>query len=148
MDIKKDLCHKGKFSSLCLLCIMVLALIVSPGPMGRSCAEVIIDDPRTLGVDLDDEPRSGDNSAKATITSTGSVTSSGAYVVRGGSTGWNINIETGGQRRKYRERLGQQRHPVQRQARRKRHRAYRQRHQQRNDHECRHWYQDGRRRAA
>lgn len=96
MDIKKDLCCKGKFSSLCLLCIMALALIVFPGPMGRSCAEVIIGDPRTLGVDLDDEPRSGDNSAKAAITSTGSVTSSGVYAVRGGSTGWNVNIEAGG----------------------------------------------------
>lgn len=96
MDIKKDLCCKGQFSSFCLLCIMVLALIISPGPMGRSCAEVIIDDPRTPGVDLDDEPRSGDNGAKAAITSTGSVTSSGAYAVRCGSTGWNVNIEAGG----------------------------------------------------
>jgi len=96
MDKKKNPSRKDGVSFSYLLCMIVLVLPLSPGTTRPAWAEVVIGSIRTLGVELDNEAQAGENTANATVTSTGSVAVSETYAIRGGSEGWTVNVESGG----------------------------------------------------
>lgn len=97
MNKKKGPSRKGGCVSFFgFLCVIVSALLLSPGTTRPVLAGVVIDNIRTLGVDLTSETQAGENTTNATVTSTGSVVVSETYAIRGGSEGWNVNVESGG----------------------------------------------------
>jgi len=85
MDKKTGLYRTGDILFLYLFCVMAFLLICAPGTTGPVYAEVIINNFRTLGTNLDEEAQTGENNKNATVTSTGSIEASGIYAIRGGS---------------------------------------------------------------
>ena len=96
MDKKKGHSPKDGVSFFGLLCVIIIALVLSPATTRPVWAGVVIDNIRTLGVDLTSETQTGENTTNATVTSTGSVATSGTHAVWAGSEGWNVSVEPGG----------------------------------------------------